>query len=58
MLNLTVAGSMDKQEPVADVEQKIVLAESPREQVITIFLEHSFQTNVFFNLLTNHVNCF
>jgi hypothetical protein len=48
VLNLTVAGSMDKQEPVADVEQKIVLAESPREQVITIFLEHSFQTNVFF----------
>jgi len=35
LLNLDISGSMDKQEPVANVEQKIDLSEKPKEQVIT-----------------------
>jgi hypothetical protein len=34
LLNLDISGSMDKQEPVANVEQKIGVSEKPKEQVI------------------------
>ena len=53
--NLDISGSMDKQEPVANVEQKIGLSEKPKEQVIT----HYCFFILFFTLclLTLFVDC-
>lgn len=57
MLNLVGSGSMDKQEPIADVEQKIGLTEKPKEQVITLLPFKRFLIHCFYVLFTLFADC-
>ena len=59
LLNLVVSGSMDKQEPIADVEQKIGLTEKPKEQVLTFqYIAFTFCLHFLLTVSTIYLSMF